>query len=51
VLQKQLGSNQQQAIDSALDHLFHTDLDAYDALLDSVEAISSGCTIEKDGKT
>lgn len=50
VLQKQLGSNQQQAIDSALDHLFHTDLDAYDALLDSVEAISSGCIIEKDGK-
>jgi hypothetical protein len=51
VLQKQLGGNQQQAIDSALDHLFHTDLDAYDALLDSVEAISSGCSIEHDGKT
>ncbi len=51
VLQKQLGSNQQQAIDSALDHLFHTDLDAYDALLDSVEAISSACTLEHDGKT
>ncbi len=50
VLQKQLGGNQQQAIDSALDHLFHTDLDAYDALLDSVEAISSSCTTEHDGK-
>lgn len=50
VLQKQLGGNQQQAIDSALDHLFHTDLDAYDALLDSVEAISSGCSIAHEGK-
>ncbi len=50
VLQKQLGSHQQQAIDSALDHLFHTDLDAYDALLDSVEAVSSACSIERDGK-
>lgn len=50
LLQKQLSNNQQQAIDNALDHLFHTDLDAYDALLDSVEAISSSCTIEHDGK-
>ncbi len=50
VLQKQLGANQQQAIDSALDHLFHTDLDAYDTLLDCVEAISSSCSLEKDGK-
>jgi hypothetical protein len=50
LLQKQLANNQQQAIDQALDHLFHTDLDAYDALLDSVEAISSSCTIEQDGK-
>lgn len=50
VLQKQLGANQQQAIDSALDHLFHTDLDAYDTLLDCVEAISSSCSLEQDGK-
>ncbi len=50
LLQKQLAHNQQQAIDNALDHLFHTDLDAYDTLLDSVEAISSSCTIEYDGK-
>ncbi len=50
LLQKQLSHNQQQAIDNALDHLFHTDLDAYDALLDSVEAISSSCTFEHDGK-
>jgi hypothetical protein len=50
LLQKQLANQQQQAIDNALDHLFHTDLDAYDALLDSVEAISSSCTIEHEGK-
>lgn len=50
LLQKQLSHNQQQAIDNSLDHLFHTDLDAYDALLDSVEAISSSCTLEHDGK-
>ncbi len=50
LLQKQLANQQQQAIDNALDHLFHTDLDAYDALLDSVEAISSSCTLECDGK-
>ncbi len=50
-LQKQLKNNQQQAIDSALDHLFHTDLDAYDGLLDAVEAVSSSCTIEHNGKT
>lgn len=50
VLQKQLANQQMQAIDSALDHLFHTDLDAYDALLDSIEAISGSCTLEHDGK-
>ena len=50
LLQKQLANQQQQAIDNSLDHLFHTDLDAYDALLDSVEAISSSCTLEHDGK-
>lgn len=50
LLQKQLAHNQQQAIDNSLDHLFHTDLDAYDALLDSVEAISSSCMIEHDGQ-
>jgi hypothetical protein len=50
VLQKQLASQQQQAIDGALDHLFHTDLDAYDALLDSIEAISSSCTLMHEGQ-
>lgn len=50
VLERQLANKQQPAIDSALDHLFHTDLDAYDALLDSIEAISSSCTLTHDGK-
>lgn len=50
VLQKQLASQQLQAVDGALDHLFHTDLDAYDALLDSIEAISSSCTLMHDGE-
>ncbi len=49
-LSKQLANRQQQAIDSALDHLFHTDLDAYDALLDSIEALSGSCTLEHEGK-
>ncbi len=50
-LQKMLGNHQQQAIDSALDHLFHTDLTGYDVLLDGVETASSSCTLEHEGKT
>lgn len=49
-LQKMLSQHQQQAIDSALDHLFHTDLTGYDVLLDGVETASSSCTIEHEGK-
>lgn len=48
-LQKMLGNHQQQAIDSALDHLFHTDLTGYDVLLDGVETASSSCTVEHEG--
>ncbi len=50
-LQKMLGNHQQHAIDSALDHLFHTDLGGYDVLLDGVEAASSSCTLIHDGKS
>ncbi len=50
-LEKLLGNNQQQAIDSALDHLFHTDPLAYDVLLDCVETVSSSCSQSYDGKT
>ena len=49
-LEKLLGNNQQQAIDSALDHLFHTDPLAYEVLLDGVETSSSSCTQSHDGK-
>ena len=49
-LKKLLEGNQQQAIDSALDHLFHTDLDAYDTLLDAIEAVSASCKLEHQGQ-
>ncbi len=51
LLEKLLGNNQQQAIYSALDHLFHTDPLAYDVLLDCVETVSSSCSQSYDGKT
>lgn len=50
-LKKLLAGNQQHTIDSALDHLFHTDLDAYDTLLDAIEAVSSSCHLEHEGKS
>ena len=49
-LEKLLGNNQQQAIDSALDHLFHTDPLAYEVLLDGVETISSSCSQTHEAK-
>lgn len=49
-LEKLLSGNQQQLIDSALDHLFHTDLAAYDGLLDTVEAVSASCTLQYEGR-
>jgi hypothetical protein len=50
LLQAQLASNQQLAIDNALDHLFHADGEAYDDLLDIVEAVSCSCTLEHNGQ-
>lgn len=50
LLQTQLASNQQLAIDNALDHLFHADGEAYDDLLDIVEAVSCSCMLEHNGK-
>ena len=49
-LQKMLGNQQQQAIDSALDHLFHTDPAGYDVLLDGVETNSSSCQRAHEGR-
>ena len=50
-LKKLLAGNQQHTIDSALDHLFHSDLDAYDTLLDAIEAVSSSCQLAHEGKS
>jgi hypothetical protein len=49
LIQKLLKHAHQDAIDAALDHLFKTELAAYDALMESVEAVSASCTIEQDG--
>ena len=49
-LEKVLSGNQQPLLDSALDHLFHTDLAAYDGLLDAIEAVSSSCTVTHKGQ-
>lgn len=50
-LQKILKSNHQDSIDAALNQLFGNDLNAYDALIESVEAMSESCQleIEEDG--
>ena len=50
-LQKQLKNNHQEIIDYALDHLYKSDLGAYDALMESLEAVSESCVIEHDGTT
>src|SRR5450830_1023802 len=50
LLHKQLKSSHQGMIDSALDHLFKSDLEAYDVLVEAVEANSEACALEYDGK-
>lgn len=47
--QKLLKSNHQDAIDAALDNVFKADLDAYDSLVEAIEANSESCVIEQDG--
>lgn len=49
-LHKQLKSNHQGMIDAALDHLFKSDLDGYDVLVEAVEANSEACALDYDGK-
>ena len=51
LLQKLLKASHQASLDSALDHLFKTDLPAYDTLMEAVEANSESCVIEQDGIT
>ena len=50
LLHKLLRTDHQALIDSALDHLFKADLDAYDVLIEAVEAGSESTTIEFEGK-
>lgn len=49
LLHKLLKGMHQEAIDSALEQLFNTDIAAYDALLEAVEAGSESCAVERDG--
>lgn len=45
-IHKMLKGSHQEQIDSALNHLFVNDLDAYDALMEAVEACSESCQLE-----
>src|SRR5437016_4939124 len=51
LLNKMLKSSHQEDIDDALEHLFKIDIDAYDSLLESVEAMSESCVIEYNGSS
>ena len=46
-----LRGKRQEAIDAALDNLFKNEVNAYDLLLQTVEASSESCTIEHEGVT
>jgi hypothetical protein len=48
LLQKLLKHAHQDAIDTALSHLSKDELNAYDALMESVEAISTSCVITRE---
>lgn len=50
LLQKLLKTGHQETVDSALEHLFQSDLIAYDALMEGVESCSESCTIEHEGE-
>jgi hypothetical protein len=50
LIRKLLKTDHQGAIDAALDHVFTTESGAYDALMETVEAVSSSCSIDVDGK-
>lgn len=49
VIQKVLKTSHQDAIDAALEYLFKTDLNAYDTLMASVEAVSESCQLTHQG--
>lgn len=50
LLNKLLRTRHQALIEAALDHLFKADLDAYDVLIEAVEACSESATIEHEGQ-
>jgi hypothetical protein len=49
LLHKLLRTGHQTLIDAALDHLFKADIDAYDVLIEAVEAGSESTTLEFEG--
>ncbi len=49
LLIKLLKSDHQDTIDSALEYTFKLQSGSYDALMDSLEAVSESCVIEQDG--
>lgn len=49
LLHKSLGNQHQDHVDAALDHLFKTQPDAYDILIEAVEAASESCLLEHEG--
>lgn len=50
LLHKQLKNSHQAVVDTALDHLFKSDLPAYDVLVEAVEANSEACALEFEGQ-
>lgn len=50
LLIKLLRNNHQEMIDAALDHTFKSQSGAYDALMESVEAVSESSCLEHEGK-
>lgn len=50
LLRKLLRGEHQVALEAALDHLFAADELAYDALMQSVEALSASCSLEHEGQ-
>lgn len=49
LLRKLLRNHHQDVIESSLDHLFKQESDAYDALMENVEAASESCIVELNG--
>lgn len=50
LLLKLMKTGHQATIDAALDHLFKAEPDAFDALMESIEATSGSCSIEQNGE-